>query len=192
MTMKKKIIAVDCDDVLVETGQRLLDHYNQLHGTAITGYTEIWQAVSTEATKMSRDTYIDSDEYMASQPTQDAMRVLRELNEQHELHIVTGRPSFMQDVTLAWLERHLPGIFKTVIFTDFFKDSGGRSKADVCAEIGADYLVDDHIHHCQAVAKRGVHALLFGSYPWNQDFEATEMIQRVAGWAEVEQVLISG
>jgi 5'(3')-deoxyribonucleotidase len=186
--MKKLVIAVDCDDVLVETGQQLLDHYNRLHGTTITGYTEIWKAVSTEATRAARDTYIDSDEYLASQPTQDAVRVLTKLNETSELHIVTGRPSFMQDVTLAWLERHLPDIFRTVIFTDFFKATGARSKADICAEIGADYLIDDHIHHCQAVAETGVHALLFGNYLWNKDFEATDMIQRVSGWADVEQV----
>lgn len=183
--MSKPIIAVDCDDVLVGTAQQILNHYNRNHGTNVSDYTEIWQLVSTDETRDSRNTYLDSKEYMNSQPTQDAMQALAKLNQSFELHIVTGRPGFMQDITLAWLEKHLPEIFKTVVFTDFFKKKGGRSKAEVCLDLGAQYLIDDHIHHCEAVARVGVRALLFGDYPWNQKVVLPEGIARVKDWAAV-------
>jgi 5'(3')-deoxyribonucleotidase len=185
--MNKAIIAVDCDDVLVATAQQILDQYNRVHGTSVSDYTEIWQLMSSDETRDNRNTYLDSEEYMQSQPIQDAMRALRELNERFELHIVTGRPGFMQDITLAWLKKHLPEVFKTVVFTDFFKQQGGRSKADICLELGADYLIDDHIRHCEAVARVGVTALLFGDYTWNQADELPKGVIRCKDWPAVAE-----
>jgi 5'(3')-deoxyribonucleotidase len=190
MTTKKQIIAVDCDDVLVETAADIFAHYNRLHGTDISDYFEIWQAMSSDESQNGRNTYLDSQEYLNKQPVKDAMRVLTKLNESCELHIVTGRPSFMQDVTLAWLEKHLPQVFKTVIFTNYFSESGKvakRSKPEVCRAIGADYLIDDHVHHAEAVAAAGIPVLLFGSYPWNADFNETALIHRVRDWQAVEE-----
>ena len=183
--MTKPKVAVDCDDVLIGTAPQILAHYNAAHGTNISDYTEIWQLMSSEKTRDNRNTYLDSEEYMDSEPVQDAIQVLTKLSERFDLHIVTGRPTFMQDITLAWLAKHLPDIFKTVIFTDFFKDKGGRSKADVCLEIAASYLIDDHAHHCTAVARVGVQAILFGDYPWNKAANLPTGVTRCKDWAAV-------
>lgn len=86
------------------------------------------------------------------------------------------------------LDRYFPNIFQSIEFTGFFGNKA-RSKADVCKELKADILIDDHIHHAEQVAKAGIKVLVFGNYPWNQAEKLLENMQRVKDWHEVEEVL---
>jgi len=190
--MKKPIIAVDCDDVLVSTADQLLDYYYRAHGIHLSSYNELWQKLSSEATRTARDTYLDSEEFLQSPAIANAVEVLRKLNSKYELHIVTGRPSFMQDVTLSWLQKHLPDIFESVIFTNSFVDKTNpayQTKADVCQQIGAHFLIDDHMQHCEVVSRVGIQAVLFGQYPWNQVDRLPNGIVRCKDWQAVADYL---
>lgn len=63
-------------------------------------------------------------------------------------------------------------------------------KAQVCQDIGADLLIDDHLSHAELAAKCGVQVFLFGDYPWNKADSLSPNITRVGGWGDVAQKLL--
>ena len=198
--MRKLVIAVDCDDVIVPTAPATLHHYNQKYGTDVTlqdfysNDLSLWEAPDNDTAVRRFNEFIESEEFFDLAPTKEAIGALRDLAAYHELHVVTGRPDFVETSTLAWLQRHLPDIFKTVVYTNYFTMSFGvtksRSKAEVCQEIGADYLIDDHLHHAEEVAEEGINALLFGDFPWNQAESLPPLVTRVSGWSEIRKILL--
>jgi 5'(3')-deoxyribonucleotidase len=193
--MNRPIIAFDCDDVIVATGSLLVGHYNKLHGTIVQpsdfyskDYEHVWKA---EPETAIRDlfAFLLTDEYANLPPMVGAVEVLRELADNYTLYVVTGRPDATEEATTQWIEKYLPGIFERVVFTNFFKlnDSKGvlRTKADACIELGAEYLVDDHVHHIQNVAERGLTGLLFGDLPWEQPNHLPQGAVKVKDWHEL-------
>ena len=193
--MKRLKIAIDCDDVIVPTASLILQHYNKTYGTSV-GLENYYQynlevyGVSETAEAIGRiEEYLYSDEYRNAEPFLEAIGAVQELGEAHELHVVTGRNDHLTEATESMLEKYFPEIFKSVEFTNFFGEKS-RSKADVCRELGADILIDDHLHHAKVVAECGVQVLLFGDYPWNTAEELPENIERVRDWQEVVKRLL--
>jgi 5'(3')-deoxyribonucleotidase len=201
MNTPKPIIALDCDDVIVATGELLVNHYNQLHGTTVRpqdfyskDYEHVWRAEPETATR-DLFAYLLTEEYIQLAPMENAAAVLRKLAEQYTLYIVTGRPDETEQATLQWIEKYLPGIFEQVIFTNFFKlnDSKGalRTKADVCKELGAQWLVDDHLYHIHNVADQGITGLLFGDLPWEQLESPSPHIVKIKDWQGLEAYFLT-
>jgi 5'(3')-deoxyribonucleotidase len=193
--MTKPVIAFDCDDVIVATGMHLVEQYNKLHGTHVRhqdfyskDYESIWEA-SPETVAHDLFTYLLSDEYSDLAPMTGAAEVLRKLAQTYTIYIVTGRPDFTEEATEKWVNKHLPNIFEQIVFTNFFKtpDSKGglRTKADVCKEHGAEWLVDDHLHHIHNVAEQGITGLLFGDLPWEQLTEPLPNVVKIKDWREL-------
>lgn len=194
--MTKPVIAFDCDDVIVATGSLLVGYYNALHGTNVQpeefyskDYEHVWQA-GPEVAVRDLFAYLLTDDYADLPPMDGAVEVLRELTKNFTLYIVTGRPDATEAATKKWVEKYLPGVFEDVIFTNFFKlsDSKGalRTKADVCKELGAQYLVDDHLHHIQNVSEQGITGLLFGDLPWEQPAVLPPLAAKIKDWKELQ------
>lgn len=192
---RKPIIAVDIDDVIIETARLLTDRYNEQYGTGVAlkdfygDDLKLWKAPDHDTLIHRFNSYFETDEYQNSSPAQETIDALRRLNERFELHIVTGRPDHYEAATLRYLERHAPDLFKTVIFSNMFKLSNSknptRGKGEICVEIGASYLIDDHIKHIESAAAAGVTGLLFGDFPWSHGKELPPDAVRVADWAAV-------
>ncbi len=71
------------------------------------------------------------------------------------------------------INQYLPGVFTSLEFTNYYLEEGSgllsRTKGEVCAAIGADILVDDHILHGSSVLQHGVkEVIVWGDYPWNR------------------------
>lgn len=193
--MSKPILAIDCDDVLVGTAPYILAAYNAEHGTNIqlkdfySNNDAVWGVTDDIATARV-NAYLNTPEYHGVAPFQEAVSALTRLSTRYELHVVTGRHSALSDATHTMLEQYFPGLFSSVEFTSFFTKNS-RSKADVCEQLGASYLIDDHLHHAEVVAARGIPVLLFGLYPWNQtDNPLPPSIRRVVDWEEVCKILL--
>ena len=194
--MKKRTIAIDCDDVIVETAPLIINHYNKTYGTTLK-LTDFygadltpWQAPD-DATAIKRvDDFLVSDEYINAAPLAEAVNTINKLYKQYELHIVTGRPDFVAEATKDMLARRFPNVFASIAFTNMFNATKARPKADVCKELSADLLIDDHLKHARQVAAAGIDVLLFGNYPWNRTDDLPKNIRRVRGWAEVCELLL--
>ena len=196
--IKKPILAVDIDDVIVESVPNIIDFYNKEYGTnATVGDFYAWNSANWQdktpleiVTRINR--YLESDQFLNAEPTQEAITVIRQLNGKYDLAIVSGRPNIIEKATLSWLKRHFPDIFREVVLTQYFKlgDSGIKSKAEVCKEIGASILIDDHLEHIRIVAAAGIRSLLFGDYPWNQADKLPPNVKRVKDWQAVARELL--
>jgi 5'(3')-deoxyribonucleotidase len=191
--MKKPVIAVDLDEVVVETAQNVLDHYNLTYSTNITldqyystNVKETWHAPD-RATAIKRvNAYLETEEYFNLPPVKEAIDAIRKLKRRYELHILTGRPDFTEAATRKWLSRYFPDIFKSVTFTNFYFGKK-LSKADICKQLGAQVLIDDHLEHALGAAASGIKILLFGTYPWNKKVNLPPNITRVKNWQEVAE-----
>jgi 5'(3')-deoxyribonucleotidase len=198
--MVKPIIAVDIDDVLANNAAGFVAFSNQKWGThlAVDDYEEHWARVwgiehDLEEVTRRRDAFISSGVHRDFSPTDNAHNSLRRLSERYELHVVTSRLLTMKDDTRQWLTKHYGDVFTDTaihyagIWDTLTSNSHNVTKADTVNVLGADYLIDDQLKHCEAVAEAGKRALLFGNYGWNQANNLHPNITRVKNWAEVEE-----
>lgn len=195
MVKSPRIIAIDCDDVLVPTAPAILTHYNKTYGMHITLdqlYSKdlaVWGTKTHEEAIERVHAYLDTPEYQNMPPFEEAIDVLTKLSKKYELHLVTARRDALAEATERMLAEHFPGVFTSIQFTNHFSGTA-KTKAQVCQEIGADLLIDDHLNHAELAAKCGIRVLLFGEYPWNQTQELSQNITRVRDWHDVAKQLL--
>ena len=172
--MRRLVIAVDCDDVLVPSTQKIVTLYNQQHGTNVQldgahmSGNQDWQASREDTAERIYDIQL-MNEYVEMQPFDDAIRYCRELAQNHELHLVTARPGRIMHTTLAMLEGYFPSVF-----TEIEHIGLGGSKGEVCQRLKADVLIDDNHKHLMSARECGVDSLVwFGDYPWQTQVDAS-------------------
>jgi len=186
------IIAIDIDDVIIESSPRLTEYYNRKYGTHLTlddMYSDDPKAwgVTDDAQAIERvEGYLVTDEFQSIPPLREAIASIHRLSRRHELHVITGRSLAIEVATTDMLRAYFPDIFRSIVFTSMYSHDK-RDKADVCQELGANLLIEDHLGHALPVARSGTNVLLFGDYPWNRAEELPSNIRRVKNWAAVEE-----
>ncbi len=188
-------IAIDLDDVLAANAEGFVAYSNERWGTHLTvedyseHWAQLWETDHEETMKRATE-YVSSRSMSNYRHYPEAVLVLRRLARTYDLVILTSRRSVIRSETAAWLERNFKGIFMDVHHAGIFDRTDPAriiaTKAEMTAEIGADYLVDDQLKHCLAVAEMGVPAVLFGDYNWNQADSLPERVTRCRDWDEVE------
>jgi 5'(3')-deoxyribonucleotidase len=197
----KPIIIVDIDDVIsdyassvVRFARRKYDK-NFTHDKMSENWGEMFNITPREWLK-SYEQFLIEERFYKDPPIIDgAFGTLDKLKPEFSLVVLTSRPMFMRDDTLKWLGDNFPGIFNETLFAniyDKYNDDGSNlstltkhTKAEMCQEIGAAYLIDDQPKHCNGAAKIGVKSLLFGDYSWNRNVEIVDGVVRVADWSKV-------
>lgn len=118
-----------------------------------------------------------------------ALEGVQELREKHELLVVTSRFWFLQDLTRKWVAKHFPNCFSEVHFGHNAYTNEGRtlSKAEQCAKLGVNVLVDDLLEHAEVCAALGIRVLLFDAL-WNQG-DLPEGVERVRDGGEIVERL---
>ncbi|MDB5181687.1 MAG: uncharacterized protein JWP13_450 [Candidatus Saccharibacteria bacterium] len=193
----KKVLAIDVDDVLADstvfwhgevnrrTGAKLeLDHW-LVPGEYSRYYERVW-----EKHGIGHLISIDHiDEYMKQDQSQikatpAATKVLKKLAERYELVIVTARNRNQEAATRKWLDKVYPGLVERIYFTRDPVSQAVRSKGEICAEIGASWLIDDFPGHCKDALANGVKPILYGQYGWHVDIP--EGVVRCKKWQDIE------
>ncbi len=190
-------MAIDLDEVVVETAQKIIKNYNKTYGTSMElkdyyshDYKKTWKTPDVETAIQRVNSYLDTDEYKNSLPVERAIEVIRELGSKYKLYIVTGRPDFTKEATIRWLHMHFTDIFEDIVFSNFYDPQKVRHKGDICRELGVDLLIDDHLGHILSVSKVGIEGLLFGDFPWNKADKLPKNVRRVKDWDEVAHILL--
>lgn len=192
----KPVLAVDIDDVLIPFAPSFIERYNQKHDTNYThddysSYFFVKDIYGVE-TEDEAERYIT--EYLQwamanNTPLKsEAVEAIRKLEDHYDIYVITSRHPENYEATKNWLQKQLPDVFKDVHFIRAREEK--TSKAQICAEIGANVLIDDHPDHLKDCAKYGVKGLLFGDYRWNRDIALPANVQRVQDWAEALEVLL--
>jgi hypothetical protein len=136
-----------------------------------------------------------------------AKEVLHKYAHAIDFHIVTSRQHFLEDATRAWIDRHYPGLFSSILFGNHYASSGvKRSKPDMCKQLGALLLIDDSLRYATQCSEAGIRTALFGMHAWNTVSSSSssssscssgnggaaalpENVIRVESWAGVEPLL---
>lgn len=192
MTLRP-VIAIDCDDVLINASQHLVDEYNRRHGTAVQlanahmSKNGEWEADRDEVFRRLQAIQ-DADAFGEIQPRDDALEVIPRLAARFDLHLVTARQEAILSVTERMLEKHFPGCFVGVNHT-----GPDKSKGEVCARINAVAMVDDNIRHLESAYRYGATSLIwFGDYLWHdeqQEQASVLPVVKCSDWHTVETVL---
>ena len=192
--MSKKTIAVDIDDVLAINVPAFIEFSNQRWKTNLTieDFTEDWRTmweVDTE-TLAARVKELDDQKLVAGfEHFKDATETLAALKRKFKLVITTSRRRVLIPQTTDWINNYFPDLFEEIhhagIWDKLEKQAYQATKAELCRQIGADYLIDDHPKHCFAAAEAGIPSLLFGEYPWNKGSKLPDGVSRVKNWQEV-------
>ena len=197
MSKTKQTIAIDVDDVLVPTTDAMREFVNKTFGTNLTEedykqpgpyrqyFEHVWQVTPEEGLRRY-NSFIEAGELVRAQPVKDAIEVIAELEKKYNLVIVSARGDKQMEMTHQWLDAHFPEVFKGVHFQSAWYNDPTKTKAAICKEIGADYLIDDNSEHCFLAQKEGITALLFGDYGYNND-EMSKGLKRVLNWQEVKE-----
>lgn len=192
--MGKQVIAVDIDDVLSPMRDLVFMHHNEVYGTDI----PVDEADSYFFSDYTKDTYdvvetklktfIETDTFKNNQPLEDAVAVIKYLEADYDIFVVTSRQDFYYDVTHSWLQEHFPDVFKAVHFTSWAGSVELKvPKSQICIENGASYLIDDNLDYALEAARAGLEVLLFGQYPWNKRGDLPPKVTRVNGWQAVKK-----
>lgn len=186
--MKRLIIAIDCDDVLVPSTKQIVSIYNEQFGTSVS--LEGAHASKNPAWRADRELIAEriydiqmTDEYGGAPPFNDAISACRRLAQKHELHLVTARPERIMPVTLKMLDQYFENIFTEVRHVGMDGDKG-----EICRNLQADLLIDDSYKHLVAANECQIPNLLwFGDYPWQTEVAGDLPIVRCKDWADVEK-----
>lgn len=187
--MRRLVVAVDCDDVLVQTTLLLVNAYNQKYGTSVLleeAYSQSFEKWGAQEDEVSERfaSLMETEGYRLLGIDLSDIETLRRLAKFHELHLVTARREHEKELTYAMIERDIPGVFTSMEFVGWT-----GSKGEVCRSIGADVIIDDNINHLKDAQRCGVPNLVwFGDYPWQSELNDLAVV-RCTGWREVEDFI---
>lgn len=195
MTKRLKI-AVDCDDVLVNTCKIQIDYYNKTFNEQLLPeyfYTWPHRTWGTSSKALAANRICESfkaPQFKYAVPRSDAVKAVHSLAKNHDLYVITGRPESISEDTNTLIYRHFTHCFKAIEYTNFVDNAKNRckkrSKAEVCRQLGIDVFIDDCAIHCKEVAAAGTkHVFIFGNYDWNKDNDTQNGLTRCNNWNEM-------
>ena len=184
--MKKKIIAVDLDDVLMDFNNPLFGFYNEKHDTHhkledLTSYQveSAWGCPQEKALEIIKQFYV-SKEHKTALPKKGAVKALSILKKDFRLVVITARSPEFKEISERWINFHFLNTFESIHFS--------HKKSEICDELGVELFIDDALHNALDVGKPERPVYLFDA-PWNQKEDLPEHITRVKSWEEIMEKL---
>lgn len=167
------VIAIDIDDVLFPFLDEIVHYHNRIKGATLSehDYTtfqfgQVWGVDEPEAVEIVNG-FLHSD-HMHLQPIPGAQASLERLSKDFQIVLVTARHQEFEESTATWLKTHLPGLFQNVVFAGNPHDGRPyRTKGEICQELGARLLIDDHPQNLLSAAEYGIDGILFGTKSWS-------------------------
>lgn len=193
MASTRTVIAIDVDEVLLPLHEPFLLHHNRRYGTEFVYPDPEGRYYLNEFTgdnfkitmKKLRQYYKDNtDAHLV--PLPGAVEAIKQLHERYDLVIVSSQQLFQTKYTKVALQQHFGDVFKEVHFTASNPLKRKQiHKSDVCLQLGAEYLVDDHVSNAINCAEAGIRVVLFGDYHWNREEAIPAGVVRCKDWREV-------
>jgi 5'(3')-deoxyribonucleotidase len=174
-------IAIDFDETLFPTLEKVLEVYNKRHETKlelsnITTYN-LSDSFETDVADELINLFVEREIYSALQPYKGAVKSVKMLIEQgHEVYVATSTDVRNMEWKEDLLQRHFPFIPKKNLIRIYNK-----------ALLNADVMIEDKIENLtQTFADR-----ICFNQPWNQSEEKDYVydIHRVNNWSEVVDII---
>ncbi len=189
-------IAIDIDEVLFPFIVGVAEHHNKMKGTALTPEDfisfklhEIW-GCTLEGASQVVDSFLASDS-LALEPIEGAQKALSALKQDFTVVLVTARNGISEPETRRWLQHHFSGLFDEVIFAGNAHDGRPhRSKGEICKELGAVLLIDDHPNNILSATQSGIDGILFGEKVWTvMDTLPASAVRHCKDWTQTERYI---
>lgn len=188
----KKVIAVDIDEVLADFLSYFVYFHNLMYKTSASK-EDMKKYYLHEVFDVDRDEM--SMRYLEFkalhllerlEPVKGAKEGISKLFEMgYEPHLVTARPQVIEKETKKWLSIHFKDVDLPIHFTHPMTGRVyHRKKSEICREIGAEVLIDDHIENALDCAENGIKVFLMDA-PWNKTEDLPENVIRVKSWKEI-------
>ena len=178
MTLERKRIGIDFDDLIFDLMTQLCLWHNTRYGTAnvredFTTYDIwlIWGVTRDESLRRAREFY-PSREHAAMLPLQGAKEVIPMLLEQVDVEVVSSRPELARGETLGLLEEHFPQLVDHLHLTNQYGFGASQRKSEICRTLGLQAFAEDAAHHHQDVQQVIEQTYLYRT-PWNSTYAAT-------------------
>lgn len=189
-------IGVDLDEVIVEFVRGYLRLFNKKYNRNvrfgdISSYN-LWipLGISREEAFELADEYYESEDFDDIKLVEGARDGLMRLAQdpKYQVVIVTSRPVHVREKTQLFFRQNFNGLDIEVIYSgDIFKKQG-KTKAEICRELGLDFLIEDRRDYALECAAKGTRVLLLDK-PWNQSGGFHDKMKRVVGWRGIlEQI----
>jgi uncharacterized HAD superfamily protein len=180
--MKRLLIGLDIDGVIVDSISSVLPLLSKICNRLI-AYEDVTHPAISRFLNISEaeveyiwEQILDTDLLQSSLPIDGAIEGIAALS-RHEIWIITGRPTFLREITLSWLVKHRVN-YERIIF-DSDKTEGNLSQEKQC-----DVFIEDQLEAVNALADSGVFTLLFNQ-PWNQVSSLPGNCRRVHTWDDI-------
>lgn len=199
--MSRPLIALDIDEVLANIVDYVRLWANDMTGSSLSAgdyYTndEFWNYYNAIWERHGLSDRVNFDmvlQKMAGNQSdiaviEGARAAIARLKRSYDIVFITSRPAYQEQATRRWLDEHIDATIPLYISFHPGINDTARSKGEICAELGAKYLVDDNIGNCESAEQYGVTPILFGMYGWNEN--ASQHITRCQDWVQVEAFLL--
>jgi uncharacterized HAD superfamily protein len=187
----RELIAVDVDDVSLNFVPSFLRFYNAMYGTDFTKKDvicyDLWKVFNVTKEKMIQrmSLFHKSDYSDEIEPVQDAREALYILSQKKGNVFVTSRPLEIKLKTDLSLSKNFRNSYSGIFYSGDFNGQG-KSKAEICKEIGASLIIEDCLKYALDCSAHGIPVFLINQ-PWNQDGDLSNtLITRIKwGWSEI-------
>ena len=182
--MKRFIIGIDIDGVIVDIGKAMLPLLCEASARPLE-YDDLCSWNLGEALDINEETmnniwtrFFDSDALRYAPPIDGAINGLSTLG-QHEIWLVTSRPISTKGLTLSWLYNNRVH-YDQIVFS--------RRGEKFSAGAAFDIFIEDFLEETTILAKTGISAILFNQ-PWNQSSILPKNCNRAYNWDDVLQLI---
>lgn len=194
--MRKPVIVCDIDDVVFPFVDNIALHYNQQFGASLTpedfvsfNFYEVWGGTQEEANGIVEGFL--AQPCLELSPLKGAVEAFTRLKEDFDIVLVTARNGIFEEGTVGWLRQHFPDLFDRAIFAGNAHDGRGfRTKGEICRELEAVLIIDDHPSNVLSAVNQGVDGILFGTKAWT--LEAIDKLHNTVhchDWSAVEEYI---
>lgn len=173
---EKLSIAIDMDDVLAKTSEKLAQQYKKRHGMRDLLELVRSKTVSERVYELVIDEFNEPGFARDLEVKRNAIKVVEALNEKYDVYIATAAmevPGTFQD-KFEWLEEHFP-----FLDPNHFIFCGNKKV------VKADFLIDDSVHQLENFTGIGV---LYTAY-LNRNKKTP--FKRVNNWLEVKRYFLN-
>ncbi|MFV0485141.1 MAG: 5' nucleotidase, NT5C type [Candidatus Saccharimonadales bacterium] len=200
--MRRKLLAVDIDNVLADFNEAFVDYANKNWNSNITvdDITEDWAKLfgvdEVEWQRRATELFSDKSQVYRNLPLIPGVeKEMAKLGQHFDIIAITSRSRGTESATRAWLDANLPGMISEVHFSGIYDrfedgiDSCKQTKGEICKSLNIDFFIDDEPKHCVASADHDISTIIFGEYPTNRDFNDPR-IPRAKTWQEAANILL--
>jgi hypothetical protein len=182
------VIAIDYDGTIADTNREKATWIETHLGMVVSPWdcsrTNCVPIIGLDAYELMSDWVYERSSTLQAAPVPGALDALRALAQRAELHIVTARPPRRIAFAREWLEHK-----EMLQFIAGIETSVGRmSKAEVCATLGANVLVDDDARHLLKADVPGLVRILL-QHGREESIDCGSEVRVCASWQQILDLL---